>query len=69
MARIKLSIVLILCLSTLVVIFQNTEAVETKLLFVSITMPRALLIGVAFLVGAISGLLLATKVGAKKSTE
>ena len=69
MTRIKLGIALLLCLGMLVVIFQNTEAVETKLLFMSVTMPRALLISVAFLVGAMSGLLLATRVGGKKSGE
>ncbi|MEM7261711.1 MAG: LapA family protein [Planctomycetota bacterium] len=67
MAKVKLVVAILLCAAVLVVIFQNTEAVETELLFVSVTMPRALLVGSTFLSGIICGLILATRLAKKKS--
>lgn len=43
----------------LVIVLQNTEAVDTRLLFVTITMPRAVLLLITFLLGVIVGLLAA----------
>ena len=57
MKKAKFIIVLIIFLLTLILILQNTEAVETKLLFMTITMPRALLLLVTFLVGFTAGLI------------
>ena len=67
MNRIKLFTALLLSVVMLVVVLQNTEAVETRILFASITMPRALLIAVAFLAGTIAGLLLAAHFGRRAS--
>ena len=55
----------------IVVILQNTEAVETKLLFVSISMPRALLLLITLLIGFVCGILLAGRIGRskKKATD
>ena len=66
MARIKMLIIAALVAVTLVVVLQNTDSVETKLLVTTITMPRALLITVAFLAGAICGILISTRVAKKK---
>jgi len=41
----------------LIVVLQNTETVETRILWMSFRMPRALLLLVAVLVGVIVGLL------------
>jgi len=44
-----------------VVVLQNTDEVETKLLFATVTMPRALLLFVTFAVGILVGLALGVK--------
>ncbi len=44
MHRVKLIFILVLSLLALIVVLQNTEPVVTKFLFVSITMPRAVLL-------------------------
>lgn len=41
-----------------IVMLQNTQAVETKLLFVTVSMPRALLLVVTCLVGMAGGFIL-----------
>lgn len=44
MHRVKVFSILILSLIVLVIVLQNTEPVVTKILFISITMPRAVLL-------------------------
>lgn len=58
MAKLKLSAALVLMLLVLVVVFQNTQAVETRFLFISFSMPRAALLAITFLIGAAAGILL-----------
>ncbi len=58
MIKLKLSAALILILLVLIVVFQNTQMVETRFLFVSFTLPRAALLSITFLVGTAAGLLL-----------
>ncbi len=43
----------------LIVILQNTQAVETRFLFIKVTMPNAIALGLALLVGMAVGMLLA----------
>ena len=43
----------------LIVMAQNTAAVETKFLFISATMPRAILLMLTFGIGVVVGLLIA----------
>ena len=57
MARAKLILVTVLALVLIIVIMQNTQAVETKILFLSFTMPRALLLVATTLVGFVLGVL------------
>jgi uncharacterized integral membrane protein len=59
MTRTKLIIAGILALLVLIVILQNTAAVETKILFITLTMPRAVLLIGTTLVGFILGVLAA----------
>ena len=66
--KIRISVTVVLCLLTLVVIFQNTEVVETKILLARISMPRALLLAVTFLAGMASGLILANHFTRKRKT-
>ena len=58
MGRIRNIIILLLVALAIIVILQNTQAVETKILFVTVTMPRALLLMVTFLVGLAMGFIL-----------
>lgn len=55
----KAKIIIIAAVSTLVliVILQNTESVETKFLFATMSMPRAFLLMLTFLFGFVAGLL------------
>lgn len=55
----RLIAVLVGVVVALVIVLQNTEAVDTRLLFVTITMPRAVLLLITFLLGVIVGLLAA----------
>jgi len=67
MKRAKMIGILVLALSVLIVILQNTESVQTQILFFSFTMPRAVLLFLTALIGFIIGLLSALSVGRKKS--
>jgi len=52
----KIIAVLVFVLLILIVILQNTEEVETKLLFITMDMPRALLLFINLLIGYILGI-------------
>ncbi|MBT8042304.1 MAG: LapA family protein [Pontiella sp.] len=58
MVKVKLYTALTLILLVLIVVFQNTEPVETKCLFVTVTMPRAALLAITLLIGIAAGMLL-----------
>ncbi|MEZ4483698.1 MAG: LapA family protein [Syntrophotaleaceae bacterium] len=49
-----------------IIIFQNTEPIETRVLFASFTMPMAVLLFVVAVLGFLCGVVL-TLVAAKKS--
>ena len=57
MQRFKIISIGILALLGVIIILQNTEPVETKLLFLSITMPRAILLMGTTLIGFALGVL------------
>ena len=67
MKNIKIILIAVVLTLAVVVALQNTEQVETKFLFTSITMPRMLLIlstlAVGFLIGYITSGLLRRKTG------
>ena len=58
----KLVALSVLALLVVIVVLQNTQAVETKLLFFTITMPRAVLLFGAMLAGFAMGVLSVKKV-------
>jgi len=58
--------VLILALLVLIIIMQNTSPVETKILFVSFHLPRALLLFITTLIGFILGLLVRLRSKSRK---
>ncbi len=55
--QIKLAVASVIIVLMVIVILQNTETVETQLLFFTIPLPRALLLLVTLLLGFFSGLL------------
>jgi uncharacterized integral membrane protein len=57
MHRFKMISTAVLALLGLIIILQNTEPVETKLLFLTITMPRAILLMGTTLIGFALGVL------------
>lgn len=57
MDRFKMISTAILALLGVIIILQNTEPVETKILFLSITMPRAILLIGTTLIGFALGVL------------
>ncbi|MFH1740345.1 MAG: hypothetical protein ABIH23_15155 [bacterium] len=62
MKKIKGIIVTILATLIVIVILQNIQSVETRILFINITMPRALLLIVTLFVGFGLGVLASDKI-------
>ena len=58
-----------LLLLVIVVVLQNTEAVETKLLFFTVSMPRALLLMITLGVGVVAGLIFGTRLRGSSSKK
>ena len=63
--KIKLAVAAVVAILVIIVIFQNTEVVKTQLLFVSVEMPRALLLIVTLLLGVLLGLMTAIRIRRK----
>ncbi len=56
-------------LLAIIVVLQNTQAVETRVLFTTITMPRALLLALALLLGFAAGYVLAHRRGTRADSN
>ena len=67
--KIKLYAGLILLAAFLILVFQNTQAVETKFLFMTMTMPRAALLAITMLIGVFIGILMALALSGKNSPK
>ena len=65
MTKFKIVAIAVVSLLVLIVVLQNTEPVETKILFVSVKMPRAVLLFGTSLVGFALGVLTAARIGRK----
>lgn len=66
MERAKLIVMVTLALVSIVIVLQNTEEVETTILFWSVTMPRALLLFGTSLVGFALGVLVSFFSGGRR---
>jgi putative membrane protein len=64
MRNVRLIVILVVAVLILIVILQNMEPVSTRILFVTVTMPRAALLFMTLVVGFIIGLIVAI-MGAK----
>ena len=69
MSRVKITAVVVVTVLLIVVVLQNTQSVETKLLFVTIAMPRALLLFVTLLVGFVVGFVTAGRMARRQTTK
>ena len=67
MGKAKLITALVLVTITLIIVLQNTQPVETKILFLTVTMPRAALLGITMLIGLGAGILVSLGLVAKRS--
>lgn len=54
----RLIVVTLIAVLSLVLVFQNTESVETKIFFATLAMPRAVLLAITFVLGVVVGLLI-----------
>ncbi len=63
--KIKIAVAAVVAVLAIIVIFQNTEVVETRLLFITVSMPRALLLIVTLLLGVLLGLMTAIRIRRK----
>ena len=57
--KVKIVVIAIIVLLVVIVVLQNTQAVETKLLFLTVTMPNAALLFGTLVIGFAIGVLTA----------
>jgi len=60
MKKAKIILIIIVLLLALIVSLQNTEAVETKFLLMTVTMPRVLLLLLTSTLGFVGGMITAS---------
>ena len=65
--RTKAIIILLLAILLIIFALQNTEVVRVKLWFWGMDLPLALLIFVCFAIGVVTGIIIPTSKGKKKS--
>lgn len=69
MAKVKLITGLVLAATALIIVFQNTQTVETRFLFLTVTMPRAALLSITMLIGIFIGILITLVLSRKGSSK
>jgi uncharacterized integral membrane protein len=67
--KVKVIVFLVLLTLTIIIVLQNTEAVETKLVFATVTMPRALLLFTTAVIGFAAGVLVALSLSKKRQSR
>ena len=67
MKKAKLIVIVILALIGVIIVLQNTESVDTKILFATIIMTRAILLLVAIAIGFVLGILVSIMSQKKRS--
>jgi uncharacterized integral membrane protein len=65
----KLIFMGILAILLIIIIFQNTETVNTTILFMSIAMPRFILLFLVLLIGFAAGVIVTLTLNRNKSNE
>ena len=69
MSKLKLLAIVVLAVLAVIVVLQNTQAVETRLLFATVTMPRAVLLLVTAVIGFALGVLVSLTVLKRKAQK
>lgn len=69
MTKTKLIVFLVLAVLAVIVTLQNTEVVETKVLFATVIMPRAFLLFMTLALGAVLGVLVTVMWSKGRKTE
>lgn len=68
--KLKITGVALLALVVLIVVLQNTQTVDTRVLFMTVSMPRAALLFGALVVGFILGIFAAGRlIGRRKKSD
>ncbi|MFH1999497.1 MAG: LapA family protein [Planctomycetota bacterium] len=57
MKQVKIILAIVLVVLGLIIVLQNTASVETELLFVKVTMPKAVLLFITLAIGFASGIM------------
>ena len=57
--KVKVAVIVAAVVTVLIIVFQNTQAVETRLLFLRMTLPHAVLLGITLIIGFTMGVLTA----------
>jgi uncharacterized integral membrane protein len=60
MRKVKLIAIVVVSILTIIILGQNTEPVQARVLFVSVQMSRALLMMLTFVLGFVVGILVPT---------
>lgn len=55
--KLRLAAAVVLATVTIIVLLQNVDPVQTRLLFVTVSMPRAALLAITLLVGFVLGVI------------
>ena len=73
MNKVRLIAAAVVALLLIILILQNTEPVETRLLFATVSMPRALLITITalsgFMIGVLAALIFSRKNGPAQNQD
>lgn len=67
--KIKIIVIAVLALLVLIIVLQNTQSVDTRILFMTITMPRAALLFGALVVGFVIGIYTAGRLFSAKKEK
>lgn len=69
MARFRIVVAAVIAIVAMIVVLQNTQSVQTRLLFVTLTMPAAVLLFVTLVVGFVLGLIAAAWLNRRPAKE
>ena len=67
--KIKIAVVVAVAVLTLIVVLQNAQAVETKVLFFTFTLPRATLLLGTWLIGVAMGAFFGIRFSVRRSKK
>jgi uncharacterized integral membrane protein len=67
--KIKLILAIVLALVAIIWVVQNHSPVETKFIFVTVTMPQAALLTITLLIGLVAGILLTLSLSGRSAKK